>query len=297
MGTGTGHGHPREPIPGAADPADRPLRIDPVRGPGRLHRHCLRSRPSQRRLDAHCHHRRNEAESRTVQALWRAAPGGCGHGCCGGHTILILVGSEYTLEVIIILLAGLGIAIKGVNYAYYAGAIACAALIAADLPQPTDYAAEGRRVYFTMVGVRYRAPRDVRGRSAPEALCQDSLSLGDQRETGSRCLPTGIGETTQIGDLTKRGRRRLAAFAIVRTVATIALVLVLYFLSCCPWAVGPVLRKFCQADAWSTDAHSDHHLAGTPRNCSIQPPGRPGRRSAGVQCSGSTCCSSQRPTL
>ena len=42
-------------------------------------------------------------------------------------------------------------------------------------------------------------------------------------------MPTdGIG-TTQIGDLTKRGRR-LAAFAIVRTVATISLVLVLYFL-------------------------------------------------------------------
>ena len=39
------------------------------------------------------------------------------------------------------------------NYAYYAAAIACAASIAADLPQPTDYAAEGRRVLFTMIGV------------------------------------------------------------------------------------------------------------------------------------------------
>ena len=78
---------------------------------------------------------------------------GAAMGAAAAIPILILVGSKHALEVIIILLAGLGIAIKGVNYAYYAGAIACAALIAADLPQPTDYAAEGRRVLFTMVGV------------------------------------------------------------------------------------------------------------------------------------------------
>ncbi len=34
----------------------------------------------------------------------------------------------------------------------------------------------------------------------------------------------------QIGDLTKRGRRRLVVTAVLRTVATVALVLVLYFL-------------------------------------------------------------------
>ena len=39
------------------------------------------------------------------------------------------------------------------NYTHYAGAIACAALIAADLPQPTNFAAEGRRVLFTLIGV------------------------------------------------------------------------------------------------------------------------------------------------
>ncbi len=78
---------------------------------------------------------------------------GAAMGAAAAIPILILVGSKYALEAIVILLAGLGIAIKGVNYAYYAGAIACAALIAADLPQPTDYAAEGRRVLFTMIGV------------------------------------------------------------------------------------------------------------------------------------------------
>ncbi len=78
---------------------------------------------------------------------------GAAMGAAAAIPILILVGSKHAVEVIIILLAGLGIAIKGVNYAYYAGAIACAALIAADLSQPTDYAAEGRRVLFTVVGV------------------------------------------------------------------------------------------------------------------------------------------------
>ncbi len=78
---------------------------------------------------------------------------GAAMGAAAAIPILILVGSKHALEVIIILLAGLGIAIKGVNYAYYAAAIACAALIAADLPQPTNYAAEGRRVLFTLVGV------------------------------------------------------------------------------------------------------------------------------------------------
>ena len=45
----------------------------------------------------------------------------------------------------------------------------------------------------------------------------------------------------QIDDLTERGRRRLVVAAVLRTVATVALVLALYFLL--PWAVGQVLRN------------------------------------------------------
>ena len=65
---------------------------------------------------------------------------------------LILVNSRNALEAIIIVLAGIGAAIHGVNYAYYAAAIA-AALIAVDLPNPTNYSAEGKRVLFTFAGV------------------------------------------------------------------------------------------------------------------------------------------------
>jgi len=78
---------------------------------------------------------------------------GAALGAAAAIPILILVVSKHALEAIVILLAALGVAIRGVNYAYYAAAIACAALIAADLPQPTNYAAEGRRVLFTLIGV------------------------------------------------------------------------------------------------------------------------------------------------
>ena len=67
--------------------------------------------------------------------------------------ILLVVHDKVALEATIILLAAVGASIHGVNYAYYTAAIASAALIAADIPHPTDYAAEGRRVLFTFVGV------------------------------------------------------------------------------------------------------------------------------------------------
>jgi hypothetical protein len=44
-------------------------------------------------------------------------------------------------------------AIHGMNYAYSTASIAAAALIATDLPHPTNYAAEGQRVLFTFIGV------------------------------------------------------------------------------------------------------------------------------------------------
>ena len=67
--------------------------------------------------------------------------------------ILLTLHDKRALEATIILLAAIGACIHGVNYAYYTAAIASAALIAADLPHPTNYAAEGRRVLFTFIGV------------------------------------------------------------------------------------------------------------------------------------------------
>jgi uncharacterized membrane protein YgaE (UPF0421/DUF939 family) len=67
--------------------------------------------------------------------------------------ILLIVHDKVALEATIIILAALGASIHGVNYAYYTAAIASAALIAADIPHPSNYAAEGRRVLFTFIGV------------------------------------------------------------------------------------------------------------------------------------------------
>ncbi len=66
---------------------------------------------------------------------------------------MLVVHDKVALEATIILLAAIGASIHGANYAYYTAAIASAALIAADIPHPTDYAAEGRRVLFTFIGV------------------------------------------------------------------------------------------------------------------------------------------------
>jgi hypothetical protein len=46
-----------------------------------------------------------------------------------------------------------GMAIRFWNYALYCGIIAAAALILLDLPQPSNYAAEGDRVPWTLCGV------------------------------------------------------------------------------------------------------------------------------------------------
>ena len=78
---------------------------------------------------------------------------GAAMGAAVAIPILLVVHDKVALEATIILLAAIGASIHGVNYAYYTAAIASAALIAADIPHPTNYAAEGRRVLFTFIGV------------------------------------------------------------------------------------------------------------------------------------------------
>ena len=57
-------------------------------------------------------------------------------------------------------------------------------------------------------------------------------------------MPADETGVTQIGDLTERGRRRLVVFAVLRTVATVALVLVLYFLL--PLGGGTSIEKIAK---------------------------------------------------
>jgi hypothetical protein len=57
------------------------------------------------------------------------------------------------LEVVALVLLMHGVAIRFYNYALYTAAIAAGVLILVDLPQPSDYAAEGYRVLWTVCGV------------------------------------------------------------------------------------------------------------------------------------------------
>jgi hypothetical protein len=66
---------------------------------------------------------------------------------------LVTVHDKHALEAVIILLAVVAASIRTVNYALYCAAIAALVLIAMDLPHPADFADEGRRVLFTLVGV------------------------------------------------------------------------------------------------------------------------------------------------
>ena len=56
------------------------------------------------------------------------------------------------LEVVAIVLIMHGVAIRLVNYALYCAVIAAAVLILLDLPQPSNYGAEGDRVLWTLCG-------------------------------------------------------------------------------------------------------------------------------------------------
>ncbi|MFD8222832.1 FUSC family protein [Streptomyces massasporeus] len=66
-----------------------------------------------------------------------------------------MVVTERGFEVVALVLFTHGVAIRYWNYALYTAAIAAGALILVDLPQPSDYAAEGYRVLWTLCGVGF----------------------------------------------------------------------------------------------------------------------------------------------
>ena len=66
---------------------------------------------------------------------------------------LRLFAVERGLEVVALVLLTHGVGIRFLNYAFYCAAIAAGALVLIDLPQPSDYAAEGYRVLWTFCGV------------------------------------------------------------------------------------------------------------------------------------------------
>ena len=96
----------------------------------------------------------------TIVAVQRLA--GALTGALAAGLLLLIPASEHGLrlfavdrglEVVALVILVNGVAIRFWNYALYCGAIAAGVLILVDLPQPSDYAAEGYRVLWTLCGV------------------------------------------------------------------------------------------------------------------------------------------------
>ena len=82
-------------------------------------------------------------------------------GAAAAALLLLIPASEHGLrlfaisrglEVVALVLLAHGMAIRFWNYALYCGAIAAGVLILVDLPQPSNYAAEGYRLLWTLCG-------------------------------------------------------------------------------------------------------------------------------------------------
>ena len=56
--------------------------------------------------------------------------------------VLLLVSDKDALKWIVIALASIGVAIQGLNHAYFTAVIASGALIAVDVTHPTNYGSE-----------------------------------------------------------------------------------------------------------------------------------------------------------
>ena len=67
--------------------------------------------------------------------------------------VVLTIDNQLALEIIALLLLIAGAAIRYVNYAWYCAAIAAGVLIAVDIPNPTNFAAEVVRVLFTFIGI------------------------------------------------------------------------------------------------------------------------------------------------
>jgi uncharacterized membrane protein YccC len=69
-------------------------------------------------------------------------------------TVFLLgVDSKIALAVVIVVLGTLAGTVRAASYTWYTAAAAGAALIAMDLPHPSDFTDEGRRILFTFLGV------------------------------------------------------------------------------------------------------------------------------------------------
>ena len=70
-----------------------------------------------------------------------------------GEHGLKLISIRHGLELVGLVLLVHGVAIRFWNYAFYTAAIAAGVLVFVDLPNPSNYSAEGDRALWTLVGL------------------------------------------------------------------------------------------------------------------------------------------------
>jgi len=67
--------------------------------------------------------------------------------------VLFTIDSRRVVEVVIVVLASVAGVFRGASYAIYCTAMAAVVLIVDDVSNPANHSAEGRRVFFTFVGI------------------------------------------------------------------------------------------------------------------------------------------------
>jgi len=66
---------------------------------------------------------------------------------------LVTIANQRILEIVIVIIAVVAGAFRGANYAIYCICMAAVILLVDDISNPTDFSAEGRRVFFTFIGL------------------------------------------------------------------------------------------------------------------------------------------------
>ncbi len=92
-----------------------------------------------------------DLQQSTFAAVQRVA--GTALGAAVAALVLLAVHNKTALEVIIVVLFAVAASIRFVNFAWYTAALAAGLLIAMDVPHPSNFAGEGRRILFTLAGV------------------------------------------------------------------------------------------------------------------------------------------------
>jgi Fusaric acid resistance protein-like len=92
-----------------------------------------------------------DLQQSTLVAVQRVA--GTIIGAAVAALVLLTVDNKTALEVVIVVLFALAGSIRTVSYTWYTAAVAGAVLIAMDVPHPSNFADEGRRILWTFAGV------------------------------------------------------------------------------------------------------------------------------------------------